>query len=333
MREMKLGIIGCGAVVELIHLPALGRVPEVTITSLADLNIKRARELKKKYGLLEAATYDSYNELIDSSDVDIVLIATPPKTHALITIDALKANKHVYCEKSPGTSMEDIEMILKATQSSNSKFMVGYNYRFQSHYAKIKELLNKGFVGKPLISDLYYLSDVRSWPSVSQFQLTPGGGDVLLDMGIHCVDLSRWLFGEVIKVYANIRTANLNVPVADTATVVLEHQNGAVSILHLSWCAPGLNSIMVVGTKGSLMTSLDINYIRASKTELIKNRWFRIDMKEFPPLSSYQQAFTHFINCIRNEKEPDITIQDGIRGLQIVLAAYESSESGKPKNV
>ena len=335
MKNFNLGIIGCGAVVEIIHLPALERIPEINVKGLVDINMNRTQELKNKFGLINADTFKDYKELLRSDEIDMVLIATPPKTHSKIIIDSLESNKHIYCEKPLATSIQEIDRIKQTLNKCDQeiKLMVGYNFRFQPHYIKIKDLLNKNYVGKIISSNIHFLSNITNWPTISKFQFSPGEGGVIFDTGIHCIDLSRWLLGEVVKVYSHMGTYSLDIQVEDTATLFLKHENDINSIIHLSWFAPSIHSIMVVGNEGCLTTTMDLDHIKASKTDLIKNKWYLISLRSFPPLSSYQQAYTHFIDCVKNNRNILASVDQSRRNMEIMFAAYESFKNNKWQNV
>jgi len=326
--KIGVAVIGCGAVTELYHLPALSRVPKTKIQALCDINVERANELKEKFRLFNVTVCQDYFDALNDKNIDVVLIATPPSTHMKICIEAIKAGKHVYCEKPIATKIEDAKAIANVVKSSNVKFMMGFNFRFQPHFQKIKRLVEKGFVGKIIALDVYFLGDVRTWPTHSKFQFVKNEGGALFDTGAHCVDLALWLAGKARRVYANmVKNKILDIPVDDTAVVSLEHNNGSVSLIHIGWHAPSLNGVKVIGTHGILYATLNMDHVQAVKIGLVSQSWIKILLKDLPK-TSYQQALVYFTKCIKEGKEPGITVDDGLRNLEILLAAYESARTG-----
>ena len=143
---IKVGLIGCGKIGQVRHLPEYAANPDCTITALYDINLERAKELAAKYG---ATAYDSVEALL-ASDVEAVSICSSNTSHAEITIAALKAGKHVLCEKPMATTLEDSEEMVKVAKETGKRLMIGQNQRLAGAHKKAKELIDSGAIGKVL---------------------------------------------------------------------------------------------------------------------------------------------------------------------------------------
>ena len=325
MRRINVGVLGCGAVAELCHLPAIQNIPEIKIKALADVNKERALELVGKFNLKEASTYTDYHTLLERPDIEAVLVLTPPHLHAQMTIDAAKSGKHILCEKPLATTIKESKEIVKAVKSAGIHCMVGFNYRFQPHFIKAKEMVDKGFIS-PRFVNTYFLTEISSWPTVSRFQFhRKHGGGALFEMGCHHVDLLRWLIGEVSYVQAHVTTLRLDAEVEDTASVYLEFENGVFGSISVSWIAPFMNKIEIVGRDGYLIADVnkkDIKLKLKGKT-IFKEGPIRISVER--KKRSYNQELLHFIQCISKNRKPSVTAEDGLKALKIITAAYKSA--------
>ena len=143
---IKVGLIGCGKIGQVRHLPEYAANPNCKITALYDINLERAKALAEQYG---AAAYPSVEALL-ASDVDAVSVCSSNTSHAEIAIAALKAGKHVLCEKPMATTLEDCEAMVAAARAAGKHLMIGQNQRLAGAHKKAKELIEAGAIGKVL---------------------------------------------------------------------------------------------------------------------------------------------------------------------------------------
>lgn len=329
MKQVKLAIIGCGAVAEVFHLPVLTRMPEPDIVALVDVNEERAKELKNKYNL-NCETFSDYQKVL-SRDIDAVLILTPPKFHSQIAVHAAEAGKHIFCEKPMEVSLEKAKDMITAAQKGGVRLAVGLNFRFIPQFRKIHELIEKGFFGNLIGASSIHFGNASMWPSKSKFQYTKEGGGELFEMGCHHLDLLRWYLGDVKKVFANIRTIGEKVYIDDTATVYIDFDNGASAHLATGWGDLSVNEIRVYGEGGFASASANKNEVLFTGKGFVAQAPIRIKVDK--NISAYHDEFKHFFECIQKDREPIVNGIEGYKTLELTLAAYESDEKGIPIEV
>lgn len=189
---LRLAIVGCGAVVELFHLPAAQRVPEVEVVALADLDLERATDLARRFGVPQSVA--DYRSLVDAADA--FLIATPPHVHRPIVLDILSQGKPVLCEKPLAHSAQAARDMAEAAQTSGTLLAVGHNRRFAWNLEALKELLAGGGLGKIVSVDVED-GFPFSWPTRTAYMFQSGQASrgVLMEQGVHVLDTLLWLFG------------------------------------------------------------------------------------------------------------------------------------------
>lgn len=330
MKTINIGIIGCGAVAENCHFPALKRVPRLNILALSEVNKARLKEVKKKICLHETFFTNNYHEVLNNPEIDAVLILTPPNLHARITVDAIKAGKHVFCEKPFIFTTKEASEVLHALHHNKVKLMVGYNFRFLPHFAKMKKFVEKGTIGKIIVVTTNFFSSIKNYPSVTGFQFkNEMGGGALFEMGCHHIDLIRWIVGEVKAVKASIWKFDPSITADDNALVCLDFANGVIGSVNISWSAPSLHRVEIFGEEGIIRADLSKPYLELylQGKSIFKHGAIEIPAKSV--MSSYSLELNHFADCILKEKEPLVGAEDGIQVLKIVSKCYESARTGQ----
>ena len=202
MKKLRIGIIGCGAITELKHIPTLKRTAIFDIKKIADLDIKIIEKIKKKYKVDAEATTD-YRELLEDDDLDAVLIATPPAMHEKMIIDSFEKGKHVFCEKPLTINLEEAKRIVKKMEETSRTLFIGYHQRFIPQFNKLKELSEKK-IGKLISLQSIICANAYAWPTKSKddfkIDIEKGGG-VMAEMGTHHIDLVSWIMGKPKKVW------------------------------------------------------------------------------------------------------------------------------------
>jgi UDP-N-acetylglucosamine 3-dehydrogenase len=330
MSKLRIGVIGCGAIAQNVHLKGYHSTPEAEIVALCDIDATRLNEVADKYGVKQRFT--DYQELIAKADVDAISVCTPNKFHAEMSIAALNAGKHVLCEKPMATSVEDAKAMVAAAQKSGKTLMVAYSHRFQIANQKAAEMVHAGAIGKPITIRVRFAHNgpYLSWGAKTDWFYRPelAHGGALLDMGIHALDICRFYFGEIKALYATMGTLNKDIQNEDTAILALEFANGALGSIETGWsCVGGPNGIDVFGSKGSII----VDYKTPAKVFLtepvegIAAGW--TDMKEWAG-GGWSIQMPHFVHAVLEGKQPLATGADGLCGVIAATAAYESARTG-----
>lgn len=232
-ETLKAGIIGIGMISN-NHADAY-KANKISVVSLSDVDPVRLNHAAKKHNISSVTT--DWRELIQNPQVNIVSICTPPKFHKEMAVAALRAGKHVICEKPLAMNLEEADEILEAEKQSKSKLTVVHQYRYKPVYQRMKWLFSSGSLGRPLVASCTRhdappdkLVTEKTWG-----QWSSSGGGVLMTKAIHQIDLLLWFFGKVKKVEGIMKTAFLPIESEDIAIATLEFESG----LLLNLCVSG----------------------------------------------------------------------------------------------
>ena len=220
---IRIGIIGCGKIAQVRHLPEYAANPHVELAGYYDLNTQRAQEMAAQYG---GKVYESYFDLLNDPSIDAVSICVENRSHAEITTYALYAGKHVLCEKPMAVTLAECESMVAAAERNGKHLMIGHNMRFDPVHRKAKELLDGGIIGD-IITFRTTMGNAgpENWSmeagSTWFFDKQKAAMGALSDLGIHKVDLLQYLTGQkVIETTAKVMTLNKHTATGAPITVV-----------------------------------------------------------------------------------------------------------------
>ena len=335
--QVRVGVIGAGAVADITHLPAYYEMPEAKLIAVCDVNEERAKLMAKKYDA--EAWYTDYIKLLEREDIDAVSICTPNYLHCDQTVAAAKHGKHVLVEKPMATTLEECDKMIKACEKANVKLMIGANPRFEPQNQKIKEILDRGFIGRILQIKYHaaYGGPLVFWPAVSDwfFNKSKVGGGCLQDFGTHIIDLFRWFAGDVSSVFAIGGTLQKNIEAEDNAILLLTFKRGGIGEIDISWTHKGWEmSAEIIGSEGAIFVrephspiSICTDKVGLNMPKAMIQPQFPLDVAQM--MVSQQSKIKHFVMSIIENRKPLVEGRDGRAALEVVLAAYESMKSGK----
>jgi predicted dehydrogenase len=259
--EPRIGIVGCGAVAELRHLPALAKASR-DLVALVDRDETRARRLAQQYEVPHVFT--DHREIL-LSDVDAVIVATPTGSHASICGDLLGAGIHVLVEKPIALTLEQCDAMITAAEAGRAVLAVGMMRRFAHQIRFAKQVLDKGLLGALRFVDLREGS-VFNWPLATDFPFRrqQAGGGVLIDLGVHSIDLLRWWTGEatVLEYRDNDRGG-----VESDCLLNVGLASGGEGVLEFSRTRRLRNTAVLTGEHGTLEVDLVRNAIHLELSE------------------------------------------------------------------
>ncbi|KLA22181.1 Gfo/Idh/MocA family protein [Bacillus cereus] len=335
MNILKVGVIGCGSIAQYRHLPEYEANPYVQIVAVCDSNKKRAKEVANKYGV---NMYTDYNELINCEELDAVSVCTPNDLHASISIVALQSGIHVLCEKPMATSKKDAEMMIEAAEKSGKKLMIGHNQRFVTSHQKAKQLIENGEIGKIYsFRTAFGHSGPENWSVDGKeswfFKKDEAFLGAMGDLGVHKADLIRYILNEEItEVGAFVETsAKTFSNVDDCAVCMLKSESGIIGTLAASWSYVSKedNSTIIYGEKATLRLEDDPTYsliLQYKNGEVVKYELDKIQSNAAVGQSN-SHVIEQFVESILSDKEPLINGVEGMKSLEIILAAIQSSET------
>jgi myo-inositol 2-dehydrogenase / D-chiro-inositol 1-dehydrogenase len=341
MSSTKVALLGTGFVAD-IHMESYHRfIPEAEVTAVYGRNEERARTFAQKHHIPRSFT--NVDRLLAEADCDIVDICIPNVLHAPTAIAAAKAGKHVIVEKPLCMTLEEADAMIDASRKAGKKLMYAEQLCFAPKYERVRELIREGALG-----DVYMLkqAEKHSGPHTAWFwDVEQSGGGVLMDMGCHALGWFRWMLGgrpEIQTVYAQLdlllhkgRTRG-----EDHAITIVEFGGGVLGVAEDSWAKHGGmdDRIEVYGTGGvtyadlfignSALTYSEKGYGYALEKAGSTAGWtFTIFEEVFN--QGYPQELRHFVECVRQDKPPLLTGEDGRVVLEMMYAAYESARTGQ----
>lgn len=331
---VKVGIIGAGRIGR-VHITSITtRVPNAVIKTVADPFLtEETADWAKSMGV-EKTTKD-YKEIIEDPEIDAVLICSSTDTHSPISIEAIKAGKHVFCEKPIDHDVDKIMEVIKALEGTGLKYQVGFNRRFDHNFQSLQETVAQGKIGTPQIIKI--TSRDPEPPSIDYVKVS---GGMFLDMTIHDFDMARFLAGcDAEEVYA--QSANLVDPAigeagdVDTAVITLKMENGAIAVIdNCRKAVYGYDQrAEVFGSEGMAAISND-----SQSTTVISNAQGVTGEKPmFFFLERYMDAYgkeiTAFIDAIEKGKDTPLNVYDGLKPVLMGLAAKKSSQEHRPVKI
>jgi predicted dehydrogenase len=289
MSNIKIGIIGTGNM-GTNHSKSIfaGKVPNLELAAVADCNPTR-REWAKGFFPEGFPVFSGAEELIDSGLVQAVLIATPHYDHPPLTIKALNAGLHVMCEKPAGVYVKQVREMNEIAEKSGLVFGMMFNYRTNSHYRKMREMIHSGQLGE--IKRVSWM--ITNWYRTQSYYDSGGwratwdgeGGGVLLNQCPHNLDLLQWICGMPNKVRAFCHYGKWhNIEVEDDVTAYFEYPNGATgTFITCTADAPGTNRFEITLEKGKLVCE-DNKTLKLTKLEVNEREWCRTDSSGRPNL-------------------------------------------------
>lgn len=259
----RIGIIGGGQIVQRRHLPEIQDNPLAQVGAICDVVPEKVEALAKQYG---AVPYTDYHKLIADPTLDAVIVAATNTTHAPMTIEALRAGKHVMCEKPMAVSLEEAEEMMRASDETGKILFIAQNQRLAPAHVRAKEILKSGALGKVItFKSTFGHPGCERWATEKQntwfFKKNQSYFGCLADLGIHKIDVVRWMLDdEYDSVYARVETLNKTyadgtpIDVEDNAVMVLKTKKGITGTITVSWTYEYEDGSTVFYCDGGVMT-------------------------------------------------------------------------------
>lgn len=332
---LKIGIIGAGRIGK-VHLESISyHVKNATVTAMADPFMNEETEkLIRSYGVSKVTK--DYKDILNDNDIDAVLVCSSTDTHAAISIEAINAGKHVFCEKPVDHSIEKIQAVADALKEHpDIKFQVGFNRRFDHNFAAIRKAYDDGKIGEAHILEI--TSRDPEPPNPAYIKVS---GGIFLDMTIHDFDMACFLTdSDVEELYVN--SAVLVDPAigeqgdVDTAIITMKMANGALAVIDNSRkAAYGYDQrAELFGSKGMVATSNDtVSSAVISNADGVtgeKPLFFFLERY----MGSFSEEMRQFTEAVINDTEVPVGIHAGLQSVKIGLAARKSVEEHRPVKI
>jgi predicted dehydrogenase len=323
-----IALIGLDHMHAFRYAQCLLEIPNVRLAAISDTDPARLMEAGRRFEV--ETLYTDYRAAIERPDVQAVIVCTPNADHTAPVLAAAQAGKHILCEKPIATTLTEARAMIRACRDHGVVLQIAFVCRYDPLYQTARELIISGAIGEPLA----LIGGNRGKRPPGWF-LDPiqAGGGAILDHSVHVTDLMRWYIGdEVAEVYAEMGTLlPPRIPVEDCGLVFLRFTRGAIGVVDPSWIYPpsfptyGDMWLEVLGTHGALYVDDRRHRLTLYPRDSGSTpRWIPFGA------DADRAMIEDFLRCIRGEAEPLATGEDGLRALEIALAAYRSAREGQP---
>lgn len=336
-NPFRVGVIGCGFFAE-NHLAASASMDDVVLAAVCDLDVDKARSAADRHEV--GSAYADAAEMLDREDLDFVDIVTTMESHVKLVGMAAARKLPTIVQKPLAPSWEDCAAVVETCRAASVPFMVHENTRFLTPVRKAREVIGSGAIGRPTWARVSFRTGHNIYGK--QPYLAEVDHFVILDLGVHMLDVARFLMGEATRLYSQTQSVKPGIRGEDMATIILQHGGGATSVVECRYASPihpdpfPQLTVQVEGTAGSLRLSPGYRLSvfsngEASETDVSPAMlpW------STPPWHGTQESVLrvqrHWVQCLREGREPETSGPDSLRTYGLVFSAYESARTGKAR--
>lgn len=334
LEQLKVGIVGCGYQGSRL-VSAIQLIDSLVVTACMDIDPQAATELANSVG--GASVYPSVEDLLEGSDVDVVMVATPHHVLADVSLKAIQAGKHVLAEKPIGLNDQQAVQVEQALASRRVCYMSGYSFRYLPAWQKVMELLTQGVVGEILA----ITGTFGTGPLNDDWIARPEtGGGPLLFVGSHLIDQILWyLQDDPVAVFADVRY-RFDTLADEISAIQIHFTRGAIAQILVTQAFLTMDyRLDIYGRQGRIQMRLSgfLDYELMVSSKVVDE--FQQPSVLHPQATMDPRDYMHlhqlndFVEAIRTGRQPPTNVSDGRRVLKIIDAVLESNRIGKPVNI
>ena len=329
-RTIGYCIVGLGRISMQHFMPAVKMSKKARVTALVSGHREKADRMAAEYGVASRNiyNYENYDQIVKNTDIDAVYIALPNSMHAEYTIRAAKAGKHVLCEKPMATTVEDSRAMIRACEGAQRKLMIAYRCQYEPAHLRAVQLIREGKLGS-----------IQSIESAFGFPIAPNewrldkklaGGGPLMDVGIYCLNASRYLTGEepsAVKGFSSVVDKDGRfAQVEETLSWTITFPGGALANCTCTYGSQMPGYFRVRGSKGTMIMEPAFNYDKVHLSgQLAGGEALDLSPDEPDPVQFLREA-EHMVECILQNKEPKTSGQEGLRDMELMAQIYRDCE-------
>ena len=338
---IKIGILGCGKIAQVRHIPEYAANPDCQLVGFYNPTKSRAEDMAAKYGGL---AYDTAEELLANPEIDAVSVCAANYAHAALSIQALKAGKHVLCEKPLATPRADCEAMVECAKKNGKFLLIGHNQRLAKAHMEAKRLIDAGLIGDIItFRTSFGHGGPETWaikPGKDTwfFDKSKAAMGVMADLGVHKTDLIQYLTGQrVVRTTARLVTLDKRgedgelIGVDDNAVCIYEMSGGAFGTMTASWTYYGAedNSTVLYGTKGIMRIYDDPAHSIVVKLADGQEQVYDVEQIQTNDNQTKSGVIDLWVDCLKNNRAPEISGESALCAMRAVFASIASSQTGK----
>lgn len=335
---LKFALVGCGRIAHR-HAELLGKdqINGAKLAAVCDIVPEKSKAFGQKFGV---PYFTNMHEMMSTQNIDVVVVLTPSGDHAEHVIALSKYGKHIVVEKPMALTLSDADRMISAANENGIKLFVVKQNRYNVPVKKMREELEAQRFGKLIMGTIRvrWCRDQKYYDQDSWRGTWAKDGGVFTNQASHHVDLLQWMMGDVESVFAKTNTYLVNTETEDTGIALIKFKNGALGVIEATTAVRPKDlegSITVLGSTGTVeIAGFAVNEIRhwnfSNPTDHDKDV---VEKYSVNPPNVYgfghKAYYEHVIDCVTNNKEPDVSGDEGKKSLQLIQAIYESAEQNK----
>jgi predicted dehydrogenase len=316
MNKLKFALIGTGGIAQ-TYAQAFQQSSCCQLAAVADVREDAAKAFAEPFG---AKSFSDYKALAENTELDAVIIATPPNTHPEIALYFMRRGVHVLCEKPLCLTVADAKAMIETAETRDVVFTMATKFRYCEDVVKAKAILASGVLGEIVQFENAFTAKVdmsRRWNSDREI----AGGGVLIDNGTHSVDIIRYFLGAITDVLAVETSGTQNLPVDENVKLLARTAEGVVASVDLTW---GINKelphfISVYGTNGTLHIGW-----RESKYKLNSSPDWTVFGAGYDKVQAFRAKIENFRSAVLDGEELLTKPADALASVEVIEAAYKS---------
>jgi predicted dehydrogenase len=323
-KHIRYAVVGLGHIAQVAVLPAFANARRNSrLAALVSADPVKLQTLSKQYQIDKIFSYEKYDQLLESGEIDAVYLALPNNLHCDYAVRAARAGVHVLCEKPMAVSEEECERMAAAAREGRVKLMVAYRLHFERANLEAVEIARSGRIGEP-----------RQFSSVFTMHVVPDnirakralGGGVLWDIGIYCINAARALFRDEPFEAQAIACGRLG-EVEESVGALLRFPGERVASFVCSFGSAKVSHYRLVGTKGDLVLDPAYEYAGALAHQLTIDG--ETKERRFAKRDQFAPELVYFSDCVRHGREPEPGADEGLAGVRVIRALYRAAESAR----
>lgn len=330
-RTIGYAVIGLGHIAQDAVLPAFKHAKRTKLVALVSSDHEKLETLGREYEVGKLFSYDELEQCLALPEVDAVYIALPNDLHAEFTERCAAKGKHVLCEKPMELSADACERMIRACDDAKVKLMIGYRLHFEPGNLFAVDQVMSGNLGEPKVFTSEFSYQVQ--PGNIRTQEERGGG-ALWDIGIYCVNASRYLFrAEPTEVFAFATTGKDERfrEIEESVSCTMRFPDQKVASFVVSYGTAPTSTFRIIGTKGDLRLENAYEYVGGKKARLTIDE--ETKEKKFKGVDQFAPELEYFSKCIRENLDPEPDGYEGLADVRIIAAIHESIHTGAPVKV
>lgn len=321
-NKIRYAVVGLGYIAQTAVLPAFKNVGENSVlTALVSGDQDKLKKMGEKYNVDKLYLYSQFEECLRKGEVDAVYIATPNFYHRNIMETAAKYGVHVLCEKPMAVTTEDCLSMIQAAEKNHIYLMVAYRLHFEAANLDAIKIAHSKRIGDLKIFNSIFTMEVKDKNNI-RLQDSSHGGGPLYDIGIYCINAARYLFeAEPIEVFAMSDSK-------EDVSVMMKFSHNRLANFSISFAAFSSADYDLIGTKGRIRLEQAYHYANTMRLQIYQDK--KVITKKYAKRDQFASELIYFSNCIRENKHPEPSGEEGLIDIKIIEAILLSIDIGYP---